>query len=107
MRLSHATTTKSPAATGIKTLALCKHISQVTDHVLFLLLLLLHRGIDGGGSAISVILITVKYKEVSQASLALHTVYEWLRVQLFINITGCMFSCVWFLVVVGFFFPQA
>lgn len=77
MSLSHATTTKSPAATGIKTLALCKHISQVTDHVLFLLLFLLfllHRGIDGGGSAISVILITVKYKEVSQASLALHTV---------------------------------
>lgn len=75
MSLSHATTTKSPAATGIKTLALCKHISQVTDHVLFLLLLLLlHRGIDGGGSAVSVILITVKYKEVSQASLALHTV---------------------------------
>lgn len=54
---------KSPAAIGIKTLALCKHISQVTDHVLFpLLLLLLHRGMYGGGSAISVILITVKYK---------------------------------------------
>lgn len=58
MSLSHAKKKKkrhswllcSSAAIGIKTLALCKHTSQVTAPVLFLLL---HRCLYGGGSAIS------------------------------------------------------